>query len=86
MARFTDCGNWVELWQEDKESMLSIMRENMRADIEAGYSLASLRAQLRGMEAYDREFQSQFAALGNMDAKQAEHWCYVDMRRRGAIA
>ena len=81
--------NWLEMWCDDKESIIQTMIKNMQADYEAGYdwfghSLTKQRAEL---EAYKAEYDEQYQMLMNMeDDKHLQRWCHMDLKRRGAIA
>lgn len=80
--------NWLEIWMEDKESMVETMIKNMTSDLEAGYDYfgKSIREQREMIDSYKREFDLQMKALGLMDEKKVQWWCYMDLKRRGAIA
>lgn len=80
--------NWLNLWFEDKESILDTMRRNLTADIEAGYSLTgnSVRKQKAEIELYSIRFDEEAKRLREMEPSKALHWCYIDLKRRGAIA
>lgn len=79
---------WFEIWYEDKQSMISTMMRNMVADIEAGYNPTGLniRKQRAEIDKYTSEFDFQMERLADKDEKAAERWCYMDLKRRGAIA
>lgn len=80
--------NWLELWFEDKNSILETMRRNLCADLEAGYNPNgnNIRNQKMEMEHFSLRFDEEAKRLREMEPKRATHWCYVDLKRRGAIA
>ena len=79
--------NWFELWIEDKNCVLDCMRRNMKSDIEAGYDIngKSILYQRFMIKDYEDRFDYEMRNLREMDEKKANHWCYVDLKRRGAI-
>ena len=80
--------DWFEIWKSDKESVLDTMIRNMVSDLENGYDYhgKSITTQREEIDAYKREFDLQMKALGLMDEKKVGWWCYMDLKRRGAIA
>lgn len=78
---------WFEIWFSDKVIVLEIMIKNMSADLAAGYSYFgnSIVSQRKEIDEYKRKFDEQVEKLKEMDPKQAEHWCYLDLKKRGAI-
>lgn len=79
--------DWFEIWKSDKECMIDTMVRNMVSDLENGYHYYGrcIRDQREAIDAYKREFDLQMKALGLMDEKKVSWWCYVDLKRRGAI-
>lgn len=73
------------LWREDKESMLVTMERNMAADIDAGYSPASIQKQKTEIENYKQHYDAEFKMLMEKTPSAAERWCKMDLLRRGAI-
>lgn len=80
---------WFELWFADKESILETMIRNMTADLDCGYDYfgACIRNQREEIAAYKEKFDLEVDHLKEMeDEKRVERWCYLDLRKRGAIA
>ena len=79
--------NWFEIWFEDKQAMIETMTRNMVADLEAGYDYfgKSITQQRKDIEDYKRQFDDQVEAFKFMDIGRVNHWCYFDLKRRGAI-
>ena len=79
---------WFDLWFEDKTSIIETMYRNMNSDIENGYNPNgySIRFQLDTIRSYTEDFHNAIEVLKTMEEKQAERWCYYDMKKRGAIA
>ena len=80
--------DWFAIWKGDKESIIDIMVKNMVSDLENGYDYygKSIREQREMIDGYKQEFDLQMKALGLMDEKKVQWWCYMDLLRRGAIA
>ena len=80
---------WFEMWFADKESILETMVRNMAADLDCGYNYFGdcIRRQREEIAAYKEKFDSEVDHLKEMDdEKKVERWCYLDLRKRGAIA
>ncbi len=79
---------WFDMWYEDKQSMVSTMLKNMQSDIEAGYNPLGgcIRNQHMQIDRYMKEFDYQMEKLADKTEEQAERWCYMDLKRRGAIS
>lgn len=80
--------DWFEIWKSDKESIVATMIHNVISDLDNGYGWhsRSIIEQRKKIDAYEREFNQQMIALGMMDERKANWWCYVDLKRRGAIS
>lgn len=79
--------DWFEMWVEDRKSILSCMIQNMNDDLKAGYDPTgnSIRKQVREIDAFQNKFDEQMQHLRELDEKQCNRWCYVDLKRLGAI-
>lgn len=79
---------WFNIWYQDKQSIVATMEKNIAADIDAGYNPFgnSIRKQRAELNEYIEKFDEEVQKLRDMGYKQAEHWCYIDLKRRGAIA
>lgn len=79
--------NWVDIWFNDKSLIVSTMLGNMQADVEAGYDPDgyTIQKQRVDIETYRREFDREAKKLRDMEPMRAQHWCYCDLKRRGAI-
>lgn len=84
-TRLRDCDDWFTLWREDHESITECMMRNMAADIQAGYSYASIKKQQAQIEQYDSEWKNQMYQFAEWDDRKVNRWCYYDMLKRGAI-
>lgn len=80
--------DWLDIWCEDRQCMLNTMTRNMVADLDAGYDYFgnSITRQRAMIEEYKRETDDQMEAFKFMNDEQVNHWCYIDLKRRGAIA
>ena len=78
---------YFEIWYEDKQGMIATMMRNMVADIEAGYDPCgnNIRKQREAVDKYQKEFDYQMEKLAQKDERQADRWCYMDLKRRGVI-
>ena len=79
--------DYFKLWVEDKQSILETMIRNLAADLEAGYNYFGLSAkkQRAEIDAYKYQFDSEMEYLKTLDEKKANHWCRIDLIKRGAI-
>lgn len=80
--------NWFEIWYDDKQSIIDTMVSNMASDLEHGYDYfgKSITEQREMINEYKTEFDRQMKCLGLMEESKVQHWCYMDLKRRGAIA
>lgn len=80
--------DWFEIWFEDKTSMLDTMVGNMAADLEVGYDYFGncIRRQQEEINEYKARFDEECEKLKDMDENKANRWCYIDLKKRGAIA
>lgn len=80
--------DWFEIWFEDKKEIISIMLKNMASDLDAGYDPLgkSIRQQRIDIENYQRKFDNEMILLRDMEPNRIQHWCYMDLKRRGAIS
>ena len=78
---------WFDLWYEDKQSMLNTMISNMVNDLNAGYDYFgnSIIKQQQNIESYKQQFDDEIEMLKNKTPKETEHWCKLDLKKRGAI-
>lgn len=87
-TRITDLSDWFPLWHEDKQSILDTMVKNLQADLNAGYDYLgnSATSQRQAIDAYKDQMDEEMKAFRTMTGSQVSHWCFYDMKRRGAIA
>ena len=80
--------DYVQLWHDDKQSMLATMYTNLASDLRNGYNPfgKSALTQKAYIAAYENEYAVQSKALLAKDEKAARKWAYHDLRRRGVIA
>ena len=80
--------DYFKLWYEDKESILNTMICNLKADLDAGYSYFgnSAKRQRGEIEAYKYQFDQEIEFLKTLDEKKVNHWCRLDLIKRGAIS
>ena len=87
MARITDRNDWLEIWFEDKNSIIDAMVRNMAADLNAGYDYfgQSIKMQRHEIARYKKQMDLEIDKFKDMDEKAVMRWCYYDMKKRGAI-
>lgn len=80
-------GKWFKIWFDDKKSIIATMYENLASDLDAGYDPfgCSITTQRREIDEYTQKFDAEMRALQEKDKQHVEHWCYYDLKRRGAI-
>ena len=86
-CRISDRDDWFDLFVEDKRSMISIMAENMAADLAAGYDYfgKSITESRKELEEYKAQFDREMDLFKTMDEKSVNRWCFYDLKKRGAI-
>ena len=79
---------WFEIWFADKQSILETMIRNMASDLEAGYSYFGncITRQRQMIDEYKAKFDAEMEAIKQMEPSRVGHWCYFDLRKRGAIS
>ena len=83
--------NYMDLWIEDKESIIACMIRNMQDDLNAGYDPMgkSIKDQRAELARYEEEYHMQCDKLADMiitrGNKAASDWCRLDLTLRGAI-
>lgn len=85
---------WFDIWKEDKESIIYCMVRNMSDDLDAGYDYfgKSITEQRKMIEDYKAQFDREYEMLKRIvlqyadGEKRVERWCYLDLKKRGAIA
>ena len=88
MTRYTDCKNdWFDMWYSDKKSILNCMYSNREADISAGYSLysRSIIDQNEMIDSYSKSIDEALEMFKSMSESEVDHWCFYDLKKRGAI-
>lgn len=80
--------DWFEIWFDDKTSIIDTMLRNMQSDLNAGYSYygKSITDQRFMIAEYKARFELDVEKLKEMDPNKVQHWCYIDLKKRGAIA
>lgn len=78
---------WFTMWYEDKKSIINTMAKNIAADLEAGYNPLgqSITKQRAEMDEYIKIFDAEVELLKEFTPRQCEHWCKLDMLKRGVI-
>ena len=86
--RFNSGTDWFGIWFADRMSMLETMQRNLISDIEAGYNPNgnSVTKQKKEIENYRKGFYSAMDEIRFMTEEQTQHYCFYDLKKRGAIA
>jgi hypothetical protein len=86
-SRVTDRDDWMDVWQDDKESILETMIKNMASDLNNGYDYfgKSIVEQRKMIENYKKEIDETWDLFKTMDEKEINRWCFYDLKKRGAI-
>ena len=86
-TKISDRIDWFELWQDDRECMLSTMIRNMAADLNTGYDYFGrcITNQREEIENYKKETESAFDLFKTMTEAQVSRWCFYDLKKRGVI-
>lgn len=79
--------DWFSLWEMDKKSIITTMYRNMAADLAAGYDLygKSITQQRQLITQYETEYSNTLETFKTMTEEQINHWCFYDLKQRGAI-
>ena len=79
---------WFDMWFADKQSIINTMISNMQADLDAGYDYFgnSINKQKKDIDNYKKKFDEEVEMLKSKSPKETEHWCKLDMKKRGAIS
>lgn len=79
--------DYVEMWHDDKKSIIKTMVKNMNDDIQAGYNWlgASIQRQIHEITAYTVNYEREAAILRAMTYEAGQRWCKRDLIKRGTI-
>lgn len=77
--------DWIQMFIDDRYSMIKQMRENTAADVKAGYSIAQIAHQMCDIEDYERETVRLIATF-KQDEKKGQILAYHHLVKVGAIA
>lgn len=82
-----DQTDWFEMFCEDKKNILNTMARNMAADLEAGYDFfgKSIQQQIKDMDEYKKAFDAELDKIAEMEPSRVQHYCYVKLKKAGAI-
>ena len=84
---YEKCADWLQLWVEDKESLLATMASNVAADLTAGWSVygEGVQRQLRELSDYRDEYKETLDSFKQLCPEQVARWCFYDLLKQGAI-
>lgn len=79
--------DWVQLWKDDREAIYETMKQNMIADLQAGYNPAGhcIRKQIVDIEEFQMRTERCLLNLKQMTDTEAKRWCYFELKKHGAI-
>lgn len=86
--RFSKKIDWFGMWFEDRMSILDTMMRNLAADLDAGYNPmgAAVTKQKNEIENCRRNFYDTMDQFRLMTEEETQHYCFYDLKKRGAIA
>lgn len=86
-CRISDRNDWFSVWQDDKESILQTMINNMTSDLNAGYDYfgKSIVEQNKAIEKYKSDMNATYDLFKSMNENEVNRWCFYDLKKRGAI-
>ena len=88
-SKFTDHtpAEWIEMWNDDKRSVVATMYRNLTADIEAGYDFFghSVYQEHAAITEYAAKWERQIAELARLDTDAKGRRCFEWLRDCGAI-
>lgn len=79
--------NYIDMWFTYERSVIDTMCRNMKADLDAGYHAEStiIREQERDIAERQAQFEQEADMLREKSVNAANHWCYIDLKKRGVI-
>lgn len=78
---------WFEIWCEDYESLIETTRRNLQSDLECGYNPKGYSVWLsrRIIAEFEERYENGLELFKTMDERATNRWCYLDLKKRGAI-
>ena len=77
---------YLNLWMDDKQSMINTMIRNMDSDAQAGYSIAFIKKELKEIQQYITDYESKLDTILKLKDNEIELYCKVDLIASGAIS
>lgn len=79
--------SYFQIFAVDKVNMLSVMVDNMSADLRAGYNPdgVSITDQMREIANYATRFAAEMLVLAETGSRDREKKCRLDLYKRGVI-
>lgn len=86
-TRFTRSINWFEIREEYIHGVIRSMYRNLMADLECGYNPLGqcIREQKRKIAEYENAYAEDLAKFREMSQEEINHYCFYDLKLRGAI-
>ena len=80
--------DWLEIWVQDIESIIYTMKRNLQADLDCGYNPEGdcVKRQQAEITLKELDYNDTMKRFRFMTEKEINHFCRIDLRRRGAIA
>lgn len=81
--------DYIELWIDDYNSLIDCAVRNMQSDLAAGYNPhgKSIAADIECIREITARRDAGIEHIADFaDDRKASRWCYLDMKRRGAIS
>lgn len=80
--------DYITMWVEDYESLIETAIRNMQSDLDAGYNPKgqSIAWDRECIEELKTRRDAGIEKIAQFESdRKANRWCYLDMKRRGAI-
>lgn len=79
--------SWFEMWCADYDSLIMTAMKNLKADLDAGYNPngASIQRSRETITEFEKRYMNGLEKFKSMTPAQVQHWCHMDMKKRGAI-
>jgi len=79
--------DWFEMWCNDYDCLIYTAVRNLKADLEAGYNPngESIKRSREVITEFENRYMNGLEKMKGLTENQIQCWCYLDMKKRGAI-
>lgn len=81
--------DYIEIWMDDYEWIIDCMVRNMQSDLACGYNPhgKSILEQISMISETKKRRDDGIEKIAQFESdRRAQRWCYMDLKRRGAIS